>query len=1081
MVKKKIQKGQAEIPAEQEAGQGKGEVKGKKTYSLDKKEAETDDTANLPKVQLPDRLEQALTEIILENKKANRVLGDISKRITAKKLTDVYNSLSAAGFSKNQVEAAMSNTVMCGGDLIDALDWLCLNTQNDQLPTGFSETLYHEEEKRRPKFDPSLQVDAKAKPSTIKTVEKTVQKPAQEIKKQGASMKDWILQYAENSSSEEEEEEDKQEEEVVFNPTSQYAELFGQMQHLKDQAAIAKSTGAAEQHKQISKQLKALHLEMNSLEQHPEFNQSVKAELRASSSNHSAKQNKVEAVAKQTVAAAQTDDKDGDLGLNILEEAGKQMVKVQDDVRSFEYTRSQWTGKSPKQFLIDWVRKHLSRSGPPKFQKHQVKFNRFKCTAIVDRQKDGKLEVTPSILCENIKEAEHLASTLALYHLCRGQPVHQLLPPSFRNVWLEWAEEEKKETDDAKEKENKPRDQFISRLIKKLNIDSAANSTSTSSSTPNADGRDGDDDVEDDWENWTDKNEFQAASHSVSKDRRTVKHRSAPGVLQNVVQKCHQNPEFQELLKSRQQLPVFQYRDKVLAAVRDHSVVVIAGETGSGKSTQVPQFLLEDCAERGENFVNVVCTQPRRISAMSLSTRVSHEMGQKDVDSSEALVGYQIRFESRRGPNTRLLYCTTGVMLRQLQSETDLGGVSHLIIDEVHERNVQSDFLMIVVKDILRRRADLKVILMSATLDSEKISSYFQHCPVVNVPGRTFPVEEYYLEDVIEMTGYVVDDDSPYTVNQKYLLQEDSASVEVTKMGGKKSKQNVVWTQEDISKIDKTDLPADRYSLKTRNAVTRLNLNRVNLDLIVDLLKHLESSPPFCDVEGAVLIFLPGLADIQELYEILTTQRHFSNPTKYKIFALHSVISSQDQGQVFIIPPPGVRKVVLATNIAETGITIPDVVFVIDSGKAKESRYLETSRMSVLEEVFISKASCKQRAGRAGRVREGFCFRLFTQGQFREFRAYTTPEMLRVPLEELCLSIMKCQYGKPDQFLSGALDPPQGLAVSRAMNLLKEVGACQSDDCTLTPLGHHLAALPVDVRIGKMLILAAIFGCLEQI
>uniref|UniRef100_A0A0B6YIZ1 Helicase-associated domain-containing protein n=1 Tax=Arion vulgaris TaxID=1028688 RepID=A0A0B6YIZ1_9EUPU len=147
----------------------------------------------------------------------------------------------------------------------------------------------------------------------------------------------------------------------------------------------------------------------------------------------------------------------------------------------------------------------------------------------------------------------------------------------------------------------------------------------------------------------------------------------------------------------------------------------------------------------------------------------------------------------------------------------------------------------------------------------------------------------------------------------------------------------------------------------------------------------------------------------------------------------------------------------------------------------KQNRYMEVSQMSALEEVFISKASCKQRAGRAGRVRDGFCFRLYTQEQFKDLRAYTTPEILRVPLEELCLSIMKCQYGKPHEFLNGALDPPQGLAVSRAMTLLRDVGACRVDESSLTPLGHHLATLPVNVRIGKMLLLGAIFGCLEQI
>ncbi|GFO08324.1 hypothetical protein PoB_003482900, partial [Plakobranchus ocellatus] len=587
-----------------------------------------------------------------------------------------------------------------------------------------------------------------------------------------------------------------------------------------------------------------------------------------------------------------------------------------------------------------------------------------------------------------------------------------------------------------------------------------------------------------------------SADVSKSFESSSNQNRDTDSQLSRALQTRQATELYQELLEGRKQLPVYQFKEKVLSAVRTHSVVVIAGETGSGKSTQIPQFVLEDCIAQGRDDVSVVCTEPRRISATSLATRVSQEMGEgeshtgvKGLDVGQKgafknggpLVGYQIRFESRRCSNTRLLYCTTGVVLRRLQGSVDLKGVTHLIIDEVHERSVQSDFLMIVIKEILTRRSDLKVILMSATLDSGKFSAYFNHCPVINIPGRTFPVEVFYLEDAIEMTGYVVDDDSPYTLRAHQLVKEDKAQVEITGKGGTTSKQNLSWTQEDISKIDRTELCPDTYCLRTRNAVTRLNLSRINLDLISDLLMHIESSPPFCETEGAVLIFLPGLADIQELYEMLTTQRHFNDPTKYQIYALHSVLSSQDQGRVFSLPPPGVRKVVIATNIAETGITIPDVVYVIDSGKAKENRYMETSQMSALEEVFISRANCQQRAGRAGRVRPGFCFRLYTQVQFRDFKAFGMPELLRVPLEELCLNIMKCEYGHPHQFLQGALDPPSSLAVTLALGLLREVGACLSDESTLTPLGHHLAALPVDVRIGKMLLLAAVFGCLHQV
>lgn len=199
------------------------------------------------------------------------------------------------------------------------------------------------------------------------------------------------------------------------------------------------------------------------------------------------------------------------------------------------------------------------------------------------------------------------------------------------------------------------------------------------------------------------------------------------------------------------------------------------------------------------------------------------------------------------------------------------------------------------------------------------------------------------------------------------------------------------------------------------------------------------------------------------------------------MIALHSVLSTQDQAAAFTIPPLGIRKIVLATNIAETGITIPDVVFVIDTGRTKENRYHESSQMSSLEETFVSKASALQRQGRAGRVRDGFCFRMYTRDRFESFMEYSVPEILRVPLEELCLHIMKCSLGSPEDFLSRALDPPQQQVIGNAMNLLRKIGACHLNEPKLTPLGQHLAALPVNVKIGKMLIFGAIFGCLDPV
>ncbi|KAK3737105.1 hypothetical protein RRG08_016411 [Elysia crispata] len=1136
MGKRKVPKNQPPASGANEAGISGGKTedsKGKKTYSIQhSKHADQDgiDTSDLPKVELPQKLETALMDLIAIEQKMRGSVAEVSKRITAKKLTDVYNNLSAAGFTRSQVESAMSNTIMCGGDLIDALDWLCLNIQNDQLPSGFSETLLKEEEKLRPKFDRSLQVESTQ--LTMKSSQKSGPGPSDNERKQTSTaaaksekpeMKNWILQYAQQSSSDDDDDigdTGGPGADTTFDPTARYIELHSQLQDLKDRAAIAKSNGATEEHRKLSKQLRELHLEMNSIEKHPDFDKSIKSDLKAATSTKAKVKKDASGGdngAGATCGADAVDDGEDSFGLGLFaaaekEGSSKPKVLVErpiEEVRNFEYTRSQWTGKSPKQFLIDWVRKHLKGSPPPKFKKIQVKVDRFKSTCIVEKSKEDILSVTPDILCENVKDSEHLSCTLALYHLCRGQPVHQLLPPPYRNVWLDWSDAEKKKKDEAKEKVDKPRDQFISRLIKKLNIDDSSskgggeNQNVKKSLSAVKKSEEDDDDEEDDWEALADKGqleEISPSSKTLSQERGknmpASQTRNKDSHLSKALQARQATALYQELLEGRKNLPVFQFKEEVLSAVRAHNVVVIAGETGSGKSTQIPQFILGDCIAQGHDDVSVVCTEPRRISATSLAMRVSQEMGEghletgvKGLDVGEPkayrnggpLVGYQIRFESRRGPGTKLVYCTTGVILRQLQGSADLNSVSHLIIDEVHERSVQSDFLMIVVKEILTRRSDLKVILMSATLDSAKFSAYFDHCPVINIPGRTFPVEVFYLEDAIEKTGYVVDDDSPYTLRENQLVKEDRAQVEITGKGGNTSTQNLTWTKEDISKIDRTDLSPDKYCLRTRNAITRLNLNRINLDLISDLLMHIESSAPFCDIEGAVLIFLPGLADIQELYEMLTTQRHFSDPSRYQIYALHSVLSSQDQGRVFLLPPPGVRKVVIATNIAETGITIPDVVYVIDSGKAKENRYMETSQMSALEEVFISRANCQQRAGRAGRVRPGFCFRLFTQVQHMALKAYGTPELLRVPLEELCLNIMKCRYGHPQQFLQGALDAPSALAVTRAMGLLREVGACLTDDATLTPLGHHLAALPVDVRIGKMLILAAVFGCLEQV
>ncbi|XP_068952606.1 ATP-dependent RNA helicase DHX29 isoform X2 [Petaurus breviceps papuanus] len=1014
------------------------------------------------KVVINSKLEQRIIGVINEHKKQNNDKGMISGRLTAKKLQDLYMALQAFSFKTKDIEEAMTNTVLYGGDLHSALDWLCLNLPDDSLPEGFSQEFEEQQPKSRPKFQ-SPQIRAMTPPpqppSTKKREDEPEVKPKNVEKDKEVNMKEWILQYAEQQSQEEKTENSKSlEEEEKFDPNERYLHLAGKLQDAKEQAASSKLEKNKQGQKEAQEKIRKYQREMETLEDHLVFSPAIKI-------SQQQKEKK-----KPSLAA----EGEGALNLNLFENAviaEEEKAKKKDprDVRNFDYTARSWTGKSPKQFLIDWVRKNLPKSPNPSFEKIAVgKY--WKCRVKVVKSEDDVLVVCPAILTEDGMQAQHLGATLALYRLVKGQSVHQLLPPTYRDVWLEWSEAEKKKEELNKMETNKPRDHFIAKLLNKLKQQQQQQQQQQQCENK----KDISDDPEESWENLVTDEDFTALSLETSntEDLEPVR---------NLFRKLQSTPKYQKLLKERQQLPVFKHRNSIVETLKRHRVVVVAGETGSGKSTQVPHFLLEDLLlnEWGSGKCNIVCTQPRRISAVSLATRVCEELGcENGPGGKNSLCGYQIRMESRASDATRLLYCTTGVLLRKLQEDGLLTNVSHVIVDEVHERSVQSDFLLIILKEILQKRSDLHLILMSATVDSEKFSTYFTHCPILRISGRSYPVEVFHLEDVVEETGFILEKDSEYC--QKFLEEEEEITVNVTgKAGGIKKYQEYIPVQTGAC-VDINPY-YQKYSNRTQQAVLYMNPHKINLDLILELLAFLDRSPQFRNVEGAVLIFLPGLAHIQQLYDLLSNDRRFYSKERYKLIALHSILSTQDQAAAFTIPPPGIRKIVLATNIAETGITIPDVVFVIDTGRTKENKYHESSQMSSLVETFVSKASALQRQGRAGRVRDGFCFRLYTRERFEGFMDYSVPEILRVPLEELCLHIMKCNLGSPEDFLSKALDPPQPQVISNAMNLLRKIGACELSEPKLTPLGQHLAALPVNVKIGKMLIFGAIFGCLDPV
>ncbi|KAK7705194.1 hypothetical protein SLS64_008030 [Diaporthe eres] len=533
-----------------------------------------------------------------------------------------------------------------------------------------------------------------------------------------------------------------------------------------------------------------------------------------------------------------------------------------------------------------------------------------------------------------------------------------------------------------------------------------------------------------------------------------------PEYYQNIWQRKSSTPRYQKMLQSRMQLPMWNFRQQVVEAVDREQVVIVCGETGCGKSTQVPSFLLEHQLSLGKPC-KLYCTEPRRISAISLARRVSEELGENknDIGTPRSLVGYSIRLEANTSKETRLVFATTGIVMRMLEGSNELREITHLVLDEVHERSIDSDFLLIVLKKLMVKRKDLKVVLMSATVDAERFSKYFGGATVLNVPGRTFPVKVNYLEDAIELTGHTVDK----RVKEKLVdLDDDEAEI----------------TEPDSSTKPELIKTLQNYSTRTRNTLSQIDEYQIDHELIVQLIGRIAVDPFYADYSKAILVFLPGIAEIRALNDMLLGDRFFQQ--NWVIYPMHSTIASEEQEAAFLIPPPGYRKIVLATNIAETGITIPDVTCVIDTGKHREMRFDERRQLSKLIDTFISKANAKQRRGRAGRVQEGLCFHLFTKYRHDTIMSsQQTPEMLRLSLQDLAIRVKICLIGGIEETLSEALDPPSTKNIRRAIDALIDVRALTSGE-ELTPLGQQLARLPLDVFLGKLILMGTVFKCLDM-
>lgn len=550
-------------------------------------------------------------------------------------------------------------------------------------------------------------------------------------------------------------------------------------------------------------------------------------------------------------------------------------------------------------------------------------------------------------------------------------------------------------------------------------------------------------------------------------------------------QEKQKSANYVKMLDSRKSLPTWPVRDEIMDIINKNQVCIISGETGSGKSTQIPQFILDDWINKSvksnkSDKIEIIVTQPRRIAAIGVSERISDERCEKIGN----IVGYQIRLENKISASTRLTFCTTGILLRRLYSDPLLESITHILIDEVHERSEESDFLLLIIREVLTKRPTLKVILMSATLNAKLFSEYFRNAPVMNVKGRTFPVSQIFLEEALHLSGYVVEPDSQFCKkiskkDEEELMQE----LEYTDV-----KANIVPPPKSIrdENLSLSDTLAryHEYPRAVCKTLFMMDQYKINPEMIESILNFIvECNDKDWPKEGSILIFLPGLGEIQSVYDSLMDSRYFGPRSgNCVLIPLHSTLSSEDQGMIFKKFGKK-RKIILSTNIAETSVTIDDVVFVIDYGMHKEKHFDNNRNMESLETVWVSRANAAQRKGRAGRVMSGICFHLFTKHR-HDFHLLSQPipEIHRIPLEQLLLRIkMLPNFDglKIHEVLNRCIEPPSMESIQSAIKRLQNLGAFEREN--LTPLGSHLALLPVDVRIGKLMLFGAIFQCLDSV
>ncbi|KAJ1560041.1 ATP-dependent RNA helicase dhx29, partial [Cladochytrium tenue] len=680
-----------------------------------------------------------------------------------------------------------------------------------------------------------------------------------------------------------------------------------------------------------------------------------------------------------------------------------------------------WTGKTPRALLLE----QCVRSAAPTARRSV----RVKISAIQDGR--ARFRARAEVCAPKGEKADDLETRN--FELAQGDWLEtpkaaEELVAGYRDFWLALDEEDRQRVENARREEEEARLGFLRTLA----LEQGGKPRSRVSAAAGGSASNGGDNVS--------TKTRPLATRNARLDKQ----------MQSDLAVRRTSRRYMELLDSRKDLPVFAMRTEIVQTIMENLVVVVSGETGSGKSTQIPQFVLESEVDSGHGGTcSIVCTQPRRISAVSLAARVSEELGDGAFEGQRARwAGHIVRLDATATAATPLTYVTTGILLRRLQDEPLLSGVSCVVVDEVHERALEADFLLALLRRVavarltawLHGRAasedsmapppppPLRVVLMSATADAEKFAAYFRSalvaaapadaalplavdgmslsrtCPVLRVPGRTFPVRALFLEDAIAATAFRVEPGSEFARRRGDEGRRAAGAVRVGRSGkaatvryevpaGAETGRAAAAAVSVRRRVDAADEDADGpsplfdeglmedggdedavegggggadYSADTWAAVEQMDPHRVNLDLVEALVRHVAVTT-LADLSGSVLVFLPGLAEIRRLFDRLAAPELRQNSLRdggapeLWVLPLHSVLSGSEQAK---------------------GVTIPDVVCVIDSCRAREVSFDAKRNLSRLADVLVSQANCRQRRGRAGRVRPGVCYHLVTADSF---------------------------------------------------------------------------------------------------